>query len=465
LHVGDAIETVIRREDAERNVSAMSLLAQLWPRSGLWRHKDYLRLWGAQGISAFGSQITLVALPLTAILTLDASTFQVALLTGAEFLPFVFLGIPAGVWVDRMRRRPILVLADIARGASLLSIPVAYWVDALTLPHLFAVALINGSLTVFFTLAYQAYLPELVQRAQLVEANAKFEATETIARLAGPGAGGGLVSLLTAPVAVLIDAASFFGSGALIVSIRHDEPFADRRRARPEDGVVGFWRELREGAQVSLRNTYIRATLATTALLNIGFNMAWAVLLVFAVRELDVTAGLVGLVLSVGEVGGLLGAFLATRLTHQLGVGYAILGSGALFGPSLILVGLAPSQLPLPFLALGWAAVSFANVIYNTTTVSLRQAYVPQRLQARVVGFNRTIVWGISPLGAVLGGILGTTAGLRWAIVAGGIVTLVALLPAALSPLPSLHDMPEPMEPDEPDVAGRTRNPLRRPNG
>lgn len=309
----------------------MALRPRFRPSAGLWRNDDYLRLWGAQGISAFGSQITLIALPLAAILTLDASTFEVAILTGAELLPFALLGIPAGVWVDRLSRRPVLVLTDIGRGASLLSIPVAYWLGVLTLPHLFVVAVVNGSLTVFFTLAYQAFLPELVERRQLVEANAKFEATETIARLAGPGAGGGLVALLTAPVAVLADAVSFLASGALIYSIRHEEREAHTAPASTKGRR--FWSELREGGRVSLRNGYMRATLATTALLNIGFSMAWAVLLVFAVRELDISAGLAGLVLSVGEVGGLLGAFLATRLPRQLGVGGAIVGSGALFAP------------------------------------------------------------------------------------------------------------------------------------
>ena len=411
--------------------------------TSLWRHGDYLRLWGAQGISAIGSQITLVALPLAAILTLDASAFEVSVLTGLEFLPFLLLGIPAGVWVDRLRRRPVLVASDLARALSLLSIPCAYALDALTLPQLYAVALVNGALTVFFTLAYQSYLPELVERSRLVEANAKFEATETIARLGGPGAGGGLVSLLSAPVAVLADALSFVASAALILSIRDDE--ATRRPAEDVE-QSGFWHELREGGRFALREAYVRPLLATTAILNVGFNMAWAVLLVFAVRELDLGAGTVGLVLSAAEVGGLLGAVLTTRITRWLGVGPAIVGSAAIFAPSLALVALAPSDGAVPYLVSGWALVSFGGVIYNSTTVSLRQAYVPQRLQARVVGFNRSIVWGVSPLGALLGGVLATTVGLRAAILVGAGVTLAALLPALLSPLRAVRELPEPAD-------------------
>jgi MFS family permease len=416
----------------------------LTERSPLRRNRDYLRLWGAQGISALGSQITLVALPLAAILTLDASAFEVSVLTGIEFLPFLLLGIPAGVWVDRLRRRPVLVFADLVRGVSLVSIPAAYAFDVLSLPHIYAVAFVNGALTVFFTLAYQAYLPEIVERRHLVQANATFEATETIARLGGPGAGGGLVALASAPVALLADAVSFFASGALIRSMRDDE--RGRRVVQEPDVRRNMWAELREGGRFALRETYIRSVLASTAILNLGFTMAWGVLLVFAVRELGLGAGMVGIVLSVAEVGGLVGAALTTRLTRRLGVGLAIVASGALFAPSLLLVGLAPSDEAVPYILLGWATMSFASVIYNTTTVSLRQAYVPQRLQARVVGFNRTIVWGVSPLGALLGGALATAVGVREAIVAGAAVTLAALLPVLTSPLRGLRDLPEPAD-------------------
>lgn len=409
----------------------------MWPRAGLWRHGDYLHLWGAQGISAFGSQITLLALPLVAILTLRASAFEVAALTALGLVPFIFLSAPAGVWVDRLRRRPILVLTDIGRGASLLSIPIAYALGALTLPHLYGVALLNGVLTVFFTLAYQAYLPSLLAREHLVEANTKFEATESAARLAGPGAAGGLVALTSAPVAVLADAVTFFASGALIVSMKHREAVA----ADPAKEPGAFWHELRDGGRFALRNVYTRAILATTAIINVGFSMAWAILLVYVVRELEMSAGTAGLVLSAGEAGGLLGVIVASRLTRRAGAGPVIIGSAALFGPALLVIALAPSSMPIPFVILGWSLGSFASVLYNATTVGVRQALVPQRLQGRVVGFARTIVWGVSPLGSLAGGALAAAAGLRFAIVVGALVALVALVPALLSPLRSLRDL------------------------
>jgi MFS family permease len=417
----------------------------LLPRSVLWRRSDYVRLWGAQGISAFGSQITLIALPLVAIITLQASAFEVAVLTAVEFLPFVFLGIPAGVWVDRMPRRPVLVLTDIGRGLSLLSIPLAYAAGSLTLIHLYGVALLNGAMTVFFTLAYQAYLPSLVERGHLVAANAAFEATDTAARLAGPGAAGGLVAVLSAPLAILADAASFFASGSLIFSIRHRDATATDLEA-PSERRGGFWAEMRVGGRFALRDRYVRWILGMSAIVNVGFNMAWAILLVYAVRELHISAGIVGLLLSAGEVGGLLGAMTAIRLTRWLGVGPVIIGSTSLFGPALLILATAPESLPYPSLVLGWAVSSFASVLYNSTTVGLRQARVPSRLQGRVVGFNRTIIWGVSPLGALIGGGLATGVGLRFAMLAGGLIALVAIVPALLSPLRSLRDLPDPSE-------------------
>jgi MFS family permease len=414
---------------------------------GLSRNRDYLHLWGAQGVSAFGSHITLVALPLAAILTLEASPFEVAALTALELLPFLLLGVPAGVWVDRLRRRPVLVLTDVGRAASLVSIPLAYGLGALTLPHLYGVALVNGALTVFFTLAYQAYLPTLVERRDLVAANARFEATETVARLAGPASGGGLVGLLSAPVAILADAVSFVVSAALILRI------GDRERpaasvSEPARSPGAFRSELREGARYAFRDEYVRSILATTAVLNVGFGMVWAVLLVYAVRDLGLGAGVLGLTLSAGELGGILGAVAVGRVSTSLGPGPVVVVAPLLLGPAFLAIAVAPSSMPFPLLVIGWAVVSFASVVFNATTVSVRQSRVPLRLQGRVVGVSRTIVWGVTPLGALLGGGLGSSVGMRETIVAGGAVSLAAVIPALLSPLRSLRTLPEAPEPD-----------------
>jgi MFS family permease len=193
------------------------------PARRLWRHGEFRRLWSAQGISAIGSQVTLLALPLAAILVLHGTAFEVALLSVAATLPFLVLGIPGGVWIDRTRRRPVMITADLGRAVTLLSVPLAYGVGMLSLPHLYLVALINGSLSVLFDIASQAYLPSVLNRGQLIEANAKLEANRVVAQAAGPSAAGGLVSLVTAPVALLVDAASFLASAGLIASLRRRE--------------------------------------------------------------------------------------------------------------------------------------------------------------------------------------------------------------------------------------------------
>src|SRR5918992_4471633 len=216
-------------------------MRSLWPRTGLWRDPEFLKLWSAQGISQLGTQVTLLALPLAAILVLDASATEVALLGAVEVLPFLLFTLPAGVWVDRLPRRPILVVADLLRAVALVSIPLAYALDALTLPHLFVVAFVTGVLSVFFDVSYLAYLPSLVDRSQLGAGNSKLEATRSAAQVAGPGAAGVLVAAVTAPVAILVDAVSYVISALFVWRIRRP----DRREASVTPRGK-LWPELRE---------------------------------------------------------------------------------------------------------------------------------------------------------------------------------------------------------------------------
>ena len=207
-------------------------MRSLWPRGGLWRHPDFLKLWSAQTISLVGTQISQLAIPLAAILVLDASAFEVAVVGVAEFLPFLLFALPAGVWVDRLPRRPILVIADVGRGVALATIPLFYAFDALTIWQLYAVGFVVGTLTVFFDVAYQSYLPSLVSRDQLVDGNSKLEVSRSAASLAGPGIAGVLVAAITAPYAILVDAISFFVSGGFVAAIRRREPPPERAEER-----------------------------------------------------------------------------------------------------------------------------------------------------------------------------------------------------------------------------------------
>jgi MFS family permease len=411
----------------------------LWPHGGLWRHADFLRLWGASTVSQLGSQITLIALPLVAVLVLDASAFQVALLTTFDFLPFLLFSLPAGVWVDRLARRPILIVTDLARAAVLLSIPIAYGLDVLTLGQLYVVGFLVGVLTVFFELAYTSYLPSLVAREQLIDGNSKLEMTRSGAYIAGPGLGGALVALLTAPAAIVLDAASFLLSGLLVVRIRRAEEWVPPARAR-----TGVRRELLEGLRYVVSHHYLWPIVSCTAILNLFWNAAFAVYFVFLARDLDLSPAVIGLVLTLGNVGWLAGALVAGRVTERLGVGWTLAGSAFLFGPSGLLIAVAPESRPLAFLIAAQALGSFAGVLYNITSLTLRQSVTPERLQGRTVGAIRTVVWGVTPLGALLGGGLASVVGLRATFWIAAVGSAAAALPILLSSARSLRRMPEP---------------------
>jgi MFS family permease len=411
----------------------------LWPHGGLWRHPDFLRLWGASTTSQLGSQVTLLALPLAAVLVLDASAFQVALLTTFDFLPFLLFGLPAGVWVDRLARRPVLIATDVGRAVALLTIPLAYAVDLLTLVQLYAVGFLVGVLTVFFELAHTSYLPSLVEREQLIDGNSKLEISRSGAYIAGPGLGGVLVGFFTAPGAIVVDAVSFIASAMLVLRIRAREQWAASAGVR-----TGLRRELGEGLRYVARNRYLWPIASCTALLNLFWNAAFAVYFVFLARELDLSAALIGLVLTLGNVGWLAGALVAGRITERLGVGWTLAGSAFLFGPSGVLIALAPESEPLPFLIAAQALGSFAGVLYNITSMTLRQSVTPERLQGRTVGAIRTVVWGVTPLGALLGGGLASVLGLRATFWIAAVGSAAAALPIVLSSARSLRQMPEP---------------------
>ena len=412
---------------------------RLWPRTGLWRHPDFLRLWAAATVSQVGSQITLVALPLVAVLVLDASAFQVALLTTFDFLPFLLFGLPAGVWVDRLARRPILIFTDVGRAAALSSIPIAYWLDALRLGQLYAVGFVVGVLTVFFELSYNSYLPSLVQREQLIDGNSKLETSRSGAFIAGPGLAGLLVSLLAAPGAIAVDAVSFLVSGMLVFRIKAHERWVETAGAR-----AGMRREMVEGLRYVAGHRYLWPIAASTAASNLFWNAGFAVYFVYVARDLALEPAVIGLVLTLGNFGWLAGAVLAAGVTARLGVGPTLAISAFLHAPSWALVALAPESGPVPLLVAASALTSLAAVIYNITTVTLRQSVTPERLQGRTVGALRTVVWGVTPLGALLGGALATVVGLRATFWIAAVGSAAAVLPIVFSSARSLRRMPEP---------------------
>jgi MFS family permease len=411
-----------------------------WPGGGLWRHADFLRLWGAQTISQFGSQVTLLGLPLVAILVLDASAFEVALLGALDFLPFLLFALPAGVWVDRLPRKPILVIGDLGRAIALATIPAAAVLDALTIWQLYAVGFAAGTLTVFFDVAYQSYLPSLVDRRQLVEGNSKLEVSRSSAQIAGPGAAGALVAAVTAPYALLVDAVSFVASGLLVLRIRTREQPPARAARR------SLRTELVEGIRYIVDDPRWRPLAIYVASVNFCTSLAFSIFLVYAVRELELSAAVIGVALGIGNVGPLLGALAAQRLGGRFGPGPTVIWSAAAAGPPLLLIPLAPEGLPVPFLIASQLLTGAAIVVFNVTAISLQQTLTPDWMLGRLTASRRFLVWGTIPLGSIAGGALGSTIGLRETLLLGSVAACLCFVPLVFSPLRSirtLEGMPE----------------------
>jgi MFS family permease len=422
-------------------------MRSLWPTGGLWRHGDFLRLWSASTVSLFGTQISQLALPLAAVLVLDASAFEVAALGTVEFLPFILFTLPAGVWVDRLRRRPILIAGDLGRAVLLATIPIAYFADVLTLGQLFVVGFLVGVCTVFFDVAYMSYLPSLVERNAIIEGNSKLQVSQSAAQISGPGFAGLLIEIFTAPYAVLVDALSFLGSAAFLIRIR--TPEESPRPAMTGADKSSIWTELKEGLRFVLGNPNLRAQAGCTATSNFFFNVAFAIIVVFFVRELGLSPGLIGLVFSVSAVGSLVGAFTSRRISERFGIGVTTIGVTILQGPAILLTAFAPASQPLPFLIAGGLIIGFGVVVYNITQVSYRQAICPPQLQGRMNSVMRFLVWGTIPLGSLVGGALGTWVGLRETIVIGAIGAGLSFLWILLSPQRHLREMPEPIDEEE----------------
>ena len=304
---------------------------------GLWRHPDFVKLWAGQTISVFGSLIGRTALHFTAILVLDARPFEIAALLAMGIVPELIFAPFVGVWVDRLRRRPIMIAADIGRAALLASIPAAYAFDALSIEQLYLVAFLTGTLSICFEVAYQSYLPSLVQREELLEGNSKLKATDSVAEVGAFGAAGWLVQLFTGPVAILIDAVSFLFSAFFIGRIKRLEPLP------PKEERTGMLREAKEGIQTILGNRFLRATIVSECLNHFAFGMFGAAFGLYVIRVLDFQPGVLGMIYAVGGISSLVGAVFAARAAARLGIGPAMVTGLAVIGVSMLLVPLAPA--------------------------------------------------------------------------------------------------------------------------
>lgn len=385
----------------------------------LWRHGDFLKLWGGQSISEVGTQVTTLALPTAAIMLLHAGPLQIGALEALQFLAFPVLGTTAGVWADRLPKRPIMAICDATRTVALASVPAAWLLGHLSLAQLFAVALVTGVASVFFDVCYQSYLPALVEPDQLVDGNGKLEMTGAAAGIGGPALAGALIQLFQAPAAILADAISYAVSVLSLLWIRKREPRSGR------EGRRGFLAELWEGLVVVARHRQILLITACTATSNLGSNIFGAVYLLFAYHTLHLSPGEVGAVFAVGSAGAVGGAVFAGRVATRVGMGWVLLVSILLTGAALA-VPLAARGYPLPVLGGVMVITSVGAVIYNVNQVSYRQAAIPVRLQGRLNATVRTFVWGTIPIGSALGGVLGARLGLVPTLLLGAAIEVIA---------------------------------------
>ena len=404
----------------------------------LWRNSSFVKLWAGQTISLFGSNITLLAIPLTAVTQLAATPVQMGILQMLAYLPFLLFGLIAGVWVDRVPRRFMLIFTDAGRAVALAVIPLAALGGWLHIEVLYGVAFVVGTLNLLFEAAYAAFLPALVPATQLAMGNSRLQASGSVAEIAGPALAGWLVQAVTAAYALLGDAISFVVSAVMLLLIRVDDA-PQTAAARPS-----VWQELKEGLHMVLRNPFIRSLTICSGSSNLFINMHLAIYVLYLTRTLGFSAGQIGLLYALGSVGGLLGALSATRIARWLGLGRAIIAE-------TVGVGVAATAIPLvsmlgapalPVLALLHALWGFWQPVYIVNAASLRQVITPNHLLGRMTASARFISWGGAAVGFLIGGVMAEGIGLLPTLIIAGLGLLASSLWVILSPVRTLLTMP-----------------------
>jgi MFS family permease len=397
---------------------------------GLLRQREYLLLWTGNSVSQIGAQVSALAVPLVAVLYLDASVAEVGGLLAFQYAGFFIFGLPAGAWCDRWRRRTTMIVTDLARFLLLGWVPLAAMLDILTIEQMYAVALLAGIATVFFDVASQSYLPSLLRRHELSEGNGKLEASHSVAQVAGPGIAGGLVELLTAPLAVAADAVSFLVSAVCVWRIRRPEE-------RPEPSRQNLSREVAEGIRLVLGDSILRTLMIATALINFCAAVFTAVVMVFLAKTLDLPPGTIGLLMAAGSIGGIVGALAAPAVGRRIGAVRSLWLPLAVGAPIGLLIPATQRGWPLLCFVVGWFGLTLGIVLYNVAQVSIRQIVCPAPFLGRMNATVRFVSWGVMPLGALLGGALGEWTGVRTTVLVacGGLLLApVVLLRLAFGP-------------------------------
>lgn len=360
-------------------------------RGSLWRDSNFITMWSGQALAQLGSQITELAIPTLAVLLLHASEMELGLLNASAVAAFLVVGLPAGAWVDRMRKRHVMIVADGIRAVALAMLPLLWFAGQLHISHMFVVAAIIGIATVFFDVSYQSLVPSLVRSDQIAEANGKLESTAQVAGIAGPAVGGWLVSVLTAPFAILATVGTYLVSFVALLFTR------DNEHIEPRAEKTSLWRDIGEGLRWVFGNAFLRRIVATTAVSNFFSTLSFTLLPLFILRELGLSPASMGLIFSLAAIGGLLGAMSVAFVVKWLGEARAIPVSAIGFSVTAMILPLAamiPSAAMVLLVVHGFVS-SFAVLVYNITQVTFRQRITPQRLLGRMNASIRFVVWGV----------------------------------------------------------------------
>ncbi len=415
------------------------------PRGGVLRNRDFVKLFAGESVSLIGTYITQFTLPLVAILTLKATVLEVGVLNAFRVAPVIVVALFAGVWLDQTRRRPVLIACSLSCAVLIGLVPLAEAAGYLSLGLLYAVAALVGGLTVVFDVGALSYVPNLVEPAHLLEANGKLQATDAGAAIAGPGLAGLLIGLVTAPITLSADAVSYLFSAAGLLSISRPEPAPEVPQVR-----TSIRRQIAEGFQAVYGSKLLRALLTLSAALNLAYGALWTIFVVYAVRVIGLSPFRLGLVVAAAAAGALSGALLAGRARNALGLGRDMICTtiGVSLSPLLLLIPRSPS---LPAMLILVAAqfvygVSISN--FNVNAITLRQVVTPRRLLARMNATYRLLLFGVAPVGAIAGGLLGAAVGLRTALLIAVIAMMSPMLWLLRSPVFRLREIPQGPEQD-----------------
>jgi MFS family permease len=407
----------------------------------LFKNRDYLKLWMGHSISGFGSQFSMIAVPLLATIILEATAAQMGLLTSLGFLPFLVFGLFAGVWVDRINRRPILVIANLVNALTLLLIPLLYFLDSLSISILYVVQFIVGTGTVFTSITSNSYLPSLIKKEQLIDGNSKFQLSTAIARIAGNSIGGGLIYLLSAPIVILLDAITYVLSAFLLLSIKSKEPIRETRKE-----TRNTIKEIKDGLQVVFGSPIIRTILFSSTFYNFFYSMFLPLFILFVSKDLELSATIIGVIFAMGGVGSLIGSSLAQVLGNKLGIGSLLSKVNVLTGLSIILmVGstLFTHMMMIPIMLVAQIILSACATIYSINTVSLRTAITPNHLLGRTNASLQTISFGILAVGPLLGGGVAEFIGNESMMMICGVGIALSTVVIYISPIRTIKELPK----------------------